>query len=43
LEGSFYKGNCRDLLYYRELSNFPLEAPRSPEKRYEAQKVGEKQ
>ena len=32
-ETSFYKGNCRHLLYYRELSNFTGEAPRSPAKR----------
>jgi hypothetical protein len=39
LKSSFYKGNCRDLLYYRELSNFTDEAPWSPAKREEAQKV----
>jgi hypothetical protein len=38
-ESSFYRGNCSYRLYYRELSNFPLEAPRSPVKRYKAQKV----
>lgn len=30
---SLYKGNCCYRLYYCELSNFPLEAPRSPAKR----------
>jgi len=40
MRASFYKGNCRYLLYYRERVNSATEASGSLAKSFEAQKVG---